>query len=86
MQKAFLLDALKEIGEVFFGELRQPRERLRRRLKRAMWAEAQRNNRNPKMVRRSFEEPHRQLKAILIDAQERGEILTMSIRMHWPAF
>jgi AcrR family transcriptional regulator len=65
---------LKRIRDAFFGELRNPKERLRRRVGIQLWAEAQRNPRILKIVRRGVNGPHQLLKAIISDAQRRKEI------------
>jgi len=66
--------ALKRLRDAFFGELKNPKERLRRRVSIQMWAEAQRNPRILKLIRRGFEEPRKVLRDILARAQRRGEI------------
>jgi len=65
---------LKRIRDAFFGELRNPKERLRRRVGIQLWAEAQRNPRILKIVRRGVNGPHKLLRAIFSDAQRRKEI------------
>jgi TetR/AcrR family transcriptional regulator, transcriptional repressor of aconitase len=65
---------LKRIRDAFFGELRNPQERLRRRVGIQLWAEAQRNPRILKIARRGVNGPHKLLKAIIADAQRRKEI------------
>lgn len=65
---------LKRIRDAFFGELRNPKERLRRRVAIQLWAEAQRNPRILKIVRRGVNGPHKLLKAIISGAQRRKEI------------
>jgi AcrR family transcriptional regulator len=65
---------LKRIRDAFFGELRNPKERLRRRVGIQLWAEAQRNPGILKIVRRGVNGPHKLLKAIISDAQRRKEI------------
>jgi len=67
-------DTLKRLRDAFFGELKNPQERLRRRVSIQMWAEAQRNPRILRLIRRGFEEPRKVLRDILAGAQRRGEI------------
>jgi TetR/AcrR family transcriptional regulator, transcriptional repressor of aconitase len=66
--------ALRRLRDAFFGDLKTPKERLRRRLSIQLWAEAQRNPRILKLVRGSFEAPLAMLSGILAEAQRRGEI------------
>lgn len=65
---------LRRIRDAFFGELKNPKERLRRRVSIQLWAEAQRNPRILKLIRRGVNGPHELLSGILSDAQRRGEI------------
>ena len=65
---------LKRIRDAFFGELRNPEERLRRRVGIQLWAEAQRNPGILKIVRRGVNGPHKLLRAIISDGQRRKEI------------
>ncbi|HMI53650.1 MAG TPA: TetR/AcrR family transcriptional regulator [Candidatus Saccharimonadales bacterium] len=65
---------LRQIRDTFFGELRNPKERLRRRVSIQLWAEAQRNPRILRLVRAGVDAPRKLLAAILSDAQRRGEI------------
>jgi TetR/AcrR family transcriptional regulator, transcriptional repressor of aconitase len=65
---------LKRIRDAFFGELRNPKERLRRRVGIQLWAEAQRNPGILKIVRRGVNGPHKLLRAIISDGQSRKEI------------
>ena len=60
--------------DAFFGELRDPKERLRKRVGIQLWAEAQRDPEILKIVRRGVNGPHKLLKAIISDAQRRKEI------------
>jgi AcrR family transcriptional regulator len=69
-----VVDALRRLRDAFFGDLKNPKERLRRRLSIQLWAEAQRNPRILKLVRGSFEGPLKMLSGILAEAQRRGEI------------
>jgi len=65
---------LRRIRDSFFGELKNPKERLRRRVSIQLWAEAQRNPRILKLVRHGIDAPRKLLSSILSDAQRRGEI------------
>jgi TetR/AcrR family transcriptional regulator, transcriptional repressor of aconitase len=65
---------LKRIRDAFFGELRNPKERLRRRVGIQLWAEAQRNPEILKIVRRGVNGPFKLLRAIISDGQRRKEI------------
>src|ERR1700722_1626938 len=73
-QAGTVVDALRRLRDAFFGDLKNPKERLRRRLSIQLWAEAQRNPRGLKLVRGSFEGPLAMLSGILAEAQRRGEI------------
>jgi TetR/AcrR family transcriptional regulator, transcriptional repressor of aconitase len=73
-KEATVASALKRIRDVFFGDLKKPKERLRRRLSIQLWAEAQRSPRILRLVRRSADAPCKLLSGILSDAQHRGEI------------
>ncbi len=66
--------ALRRLRDTFFGDLKTPKERSRRRLSIQLWAEAQRNPRILRLVRGSFEGPLKMLSGILAEAQRRGEI------------
>jgi TetR/AcrR family transcriptional regulator, transcriptional repressor of aconitase len=65
---------LKRIRDAFFGELRNPKERLRRRVGIQLWGEAQRNPGILKIVRRGVNGPQKLLRTIISDAQRRKEI------------
>jgi TetR/AcrR family transcriptional regulator, transcriptional repressor of aconitase len=69
-----IASVLERIRDAFFGELRDPNERLRKRVSIQMWAEAQRNPRILKIVRRGVDGPRKLLSAIISDAQRKGEI------------
>ena len=73
-KEATVTDVLKRIRDAFFGELKSPNERLNRRVGIQLWAEAQRNPRILKLVRRGVNTPRELLCDILSDAQRRGEI------------
>jgi AcrR family transcriptional regulator len=65
---------LRRIRNAYFGELKNPKERRRRRVSIQLWAEAQRDPKILKVVRRSMHEPLRLLTGILTRAQQSGEI------------
>jgi TetR/AcrR family transcriptional regulator, transcriptional repressor of aconitase len=73
-KEATVSNVLRRIRDSFFGELRDPKERLHRRVGIQLWAEAQRNPRILKLVRRGLNAPHKLLSSILSEAQQRGEI------------
>jgi TetR/AcrR family transcriptional regulator, transcriptional repressor of aconitase len=73
-KQATVAKVLIRIRDVFFGDLKKPEERRRRRLSVQLWAEAQRNPRILKLVRDSLNTPRMLLSRILSDAQHRGEI------------
>src|SRR5580692_11606204 len=73
-QAGTVVEALRRLRDGFFGDLKNPKERLRRRLSIQLWAEAQRNPRILRLVRGSFEGPLKMLSGILLEAQRRGEI------------
>jgi TetR/AcrR family transcriptional regulator, transcriptional repressor of aconitase len=74
VREGTVVDALRRLRDAFFGDLKTPKERLRRRLSIQLWAEAQRNPRILRLVRESFEGPLKVLSGILSEAQRRGEI------------
>jgi len=71
---ADVTSVLQRIRDAFFGELRNPQERLRKRVSIQMWAEAQRSPRILSMVRRGVNGPRKLLSGIIRDAQRHGEI------------
>jgi TetR/AcrR family transcriptional regulator, transcriptional repressor of aconitase len=73
-KEADVASVLKRIRDAFFGELRNPKERLRRRVGIQLWAEAQRNSGILKIVRRGVNGPFKLLRTIISDAQRRKEI------------
>jgi AcrR family transcriptional regulator len=73
-QAGTVVEALRRLRDGFFGDLKTPKERLRRRLSIQLWAEAQRNPRILRLVRGSFEGPLRMLSGVISEAQRRGEI------------
>jgi TetR/AcrR family transcriptional regulator, transcriptional repressor of aconitase len=73
-KQASLLDALGRIGDAFFGELKNPQQRLHRRVGIQLGAEAQRNPRILRLVRRGVNGPRKRLSGILSEAQRRGKI------------
>jgi TetR/AcrR family transcriptional regulator, transcriptional repressor of aconitase len=65
---------LTRLRDVFFGELPGPKERRRRRLSVQLWAEAQRNPKIRKIVRRGMSSARHLLRAIISEARRKGEI------------
>lgn len=68
-----LAGVVSRIRDGFFGELKDPEEKRRRRVSIQLWAEAQRNPKILRLVRRSVDDSSRLLSEILSAAQERGE-------------
>jgi AcrR family transcriptional regulator len=68
------VEAFRRIREAFFGPLRDPKDRRRRRVSIQMWAEAQRNPRVLGLVRRGIDQPRRLLATMIGDAQRRREV------------
>ena len=66
--------AFTQLGHDFLDSLGDARQRKQRRLGIQIWAEALRNPRMLKLVRRGVDEPRRLLGDLLRAAQERGEI------------
>jgi AcrR family transcriptional regulator len=73
---ADVVSGLRRIRDGFLGDLKAPKERLRRRLSIQLWAEAQRNPRILRLVRESFDAPLTLLRGIIAEAQKRGKIST----------
>ena len=69
-----VVGALKHIGDGFFGQLNDPKERRRRRVSIQLWAEAQRNPRILKLVRRGIDQPRVLLSILIARGQRRKEI------------
>ena len=69
-----VVGALKHIGDAFFGQLNDPKERRRRRVSIQLWAEAQRNPRIRKLVRRGIDQPRVLLSTLIARGQRRKEI------------
>ena len=67
-------DALTRIRDAFFSHLDDPNERRRRRVSIQLWAEAQRNPKILKLVRRGIDQPRRLLSALIVRGQRRKEI------------
>jgi AcrR family transcriptional regulator len=65
---------LRELARAFFGSLADPEERRRRRLGIQIWAEALRNPRMLRMVRRGVDEPRAMFAGFVREAQDRGEL------------
>src|SRR5215475_13125799 len=70
------LAALVQIGRDFLDSLRDPAERKRRRVTLQLWAEALRNPRVLRTVRRGILGPRKALGELVARAQQRGEIPT----------
>ncbi len=66
--------ALQRVRDAFLGELNNPKERLRRRVSVQLWAEAQRNPKIRRVVRRSFEQPRKLISEVLSASQKEGTI------------
>jgi AcrR family transcriptional regulator len=66
--------AVARLRDAYFGELKNPRERLRRRVSIQLWAEAQSNPRILKLVQAGLDVPRNLLRELLSAAQHRGEI------------
>ena len=66
--------AVALLRDAYLGELKNPKERLRRRVSIQLWAEAQRNPKIRKLVRRGLDAPRKLLRELLTAAQRRGEI------------
>lgn len=73
-QQANVVDALTHIRDAFFSRLNDPTERRRRRVSIQLWAEAQRNPRILKLVRRGIDQPRKLLSALIAKGQRRKEI------------
>src|SRR5215472_11875904 len=68
------LAALVQIGREFLNSLQDPAERKRRRVTLQLWAEALRNPRVLRTVRRGISGPRKALGDLVAHAQKRGEI------------
>jgi AcrR family transcriptional regulator len=68
------LAALVQIGRDFLNSLQDPAERKRRRVTLQLWAEALRNPRVLRTVRRGILGPRKALGELVARAQKRGEI------------
>ncbi|HVN85989.1 MAG TPA: TetR/AcrR family transcriptional regulator [Candidatus Binatia bacterium] len=67
-------DALAHVRDAFFGHLDDARERRRRRVSIQLWAEAQRDPRIHRLVRRGIDRPRALLQALIARGQRRHEI------------
>jgi TetR/AcrR family transcriptional regulator, transcriptional repressor of aconitase len=67
-------EILRQLAREFLGALSDRKEQKRRRLGVQVWAEALREPRVMRLVRRGIDEPVRLLTGIVEDAQKRGEI------------
>jgi TetR/AcrR family transcriptional regulator, transcriptional repressor of aconitase len=75
-EEAEIQQGLRELAYAFFGSLAHPDERSRRRLGIQIWAEALRNPRMLRIVRRGVDEPRALFADVVREAQERGEFPT----------
>lgn len=69
-----LAGATARLRAAFFAPLREPGRQRELRMGVQLWAEALRNPRILKIIRRGFDEPHRLLTKLIVEAQRRGEI------------
>jgi len=67
-------EILRRLAREFLGSLSERKEQKRRRLGVQVWAEALREPRVMRLVRRGVDEPVRLLAGVVKDAQKRGEI------------
>jgi TetR/AcrR family transcriptional regulator, transcriptional repressor of aconitase len=65
---------LRQLARAFFGSLSDPEERRRRRLGIQIWAEALRNPKMLRIVRRGVDEPRAMFAGFVREAQDRGEL------------
>jgi TetR/AcrR family transcriptional regulator, transcriptional repressor of aconitase len=65
---------LRQLARSFFGPLADPEERRRRRVGIQIWAEALRNPRMLRIVRRGVDEPRAMFAGFVREAQDRGEL------------
>lgn len=65
---------LQRLAQSFFGSLRSAQERKRRALTIQLWAEALRRPAILKRVRQGVDEPRAALRALIEEAQHRGEV------------
>ena len=65
---------LRQLARSFFGSLADAEERRRRRLGIQIWAEALRNPRMLRIVRRGVDEPRAMFAGFVREAQDRGEL------------
>src|SRR4051812_16527133 len=71
--EARIEQSLRSLASTFFGPLANARERSQRRLGIQIWAEALRNPRLLRLVRRGVDEPRAMFAGLVREAQERGE-------------
>ena len=71
--EADIEQGLHALAKTFFGSLADADERSRRRLGIQIWAEALRNPRMLRIVRRGVDEPRVMFAGLVREAQERGE-------------
>jgi AcrR family transcriptional regulator len=74
LEGADIEQGLRELARAFFGSLADTEERRRRRLGIQIWAEALRNPRMLRMVRRGVDEPRAIFAGFVREAQDRGEL------------
>ena len=67
-------EMLRQLARDFLGTLAKPGERRQRRLGIQIWAEALRQPRVLRLVRRGIDEPLRLLSGLVREAQQRGQI------------
>jgi TetR/AcrR family transcriptional regulator, transcriptional repressor of aconitase len=65
---------LMRIRDSFLGELDNPKERIRRRVTIHLWAEARRNPKILKLIRRGINGPRALLSNIFVEAQRQGKV------------
>jgi len=66
-------EVLRQLARDFLGALTKPEERSRRRVGVQLWAEALRDRRVLKLVRRGIDEPLRLLTQVIRESQARGQ-------------
>ncbi len=67
-------DALRRIRNAFFAPLDDPDERVRRRVGIQLWAEAQRNPKIRRLMRRGVDQPRALLSALIAKGQRQKQI------------
>jgi AcrR family transcriptional regulator len=69
-----LEDVLGRVRDEFLGTIKNPKERMHRRVSIQLWAEAQRNPAILKLIQRGVDGPRKLLGSILAEAQRNGEV------------